>query len=120
MVAAAMTGSRFHKAGAACALAALVASIGCQTPPPRPPGTKRPAKLVTPPRPPPPMAGPPMFAATAIEDLESAETIHYFARHKDGALLVLVRGGKFLARATAADGAPRGAQAADLGAAPSG
>lgn len=120
MVAAAMTGSPFHKAGAACALAALLASIGCQTPPPRPPATRRPAKLVTPPLPPPPKAGPEMFASAAIEGLESAETVHYFARRSDGALLVLVRGGRFLARATAPDGTPRGAQATDIGAAPSG
>ncbi len=61
-----------------------------------------------------------MFTSTPIEDLDDAEALHYFARRKDGALLVIVRGGRFLARATAPDGTPRGAQATDLGPAPSG
>lgn len=61
-----------------------------------------------------------MFNATAIDDLEGPEAVHYFARRADGALLVTVRGDKLVARATAADGTPKSAQPTELGPAPSG
>ena len=107
-------------AGGAFAIAVLAAATGCQTTPPQTSGTRRPPAVRTPPLPPPPMAGPQMFAGAAIDDLEDEEAVHYFARRADGALLVQVRGGRFLARATALDGTPKGDKATDVGAAPTG
>lgn len=99
------------------ALSAALLLGGCtQPPPPRPP--PRPPKLVTPPLPPPPKAGPEMLNAVTIDALDELEAHEFFARRKDGALLVFVRGGRLLSRAAALDGTPKAAQAVDIGAAP--
>ncbi len=103
--------------GGACAVAMLAVTAGCQTPPPQRP-TQRPPPLRTPPLPPPPKAGPEMFGASAIDDLEDEEAVHFFARRPDGSLLVHVKGGRFLARAAALDGTPKADKSTDIGAAP--
>lgn len=109
-----------RRGGAAAAVFTLALAAGCGPVPPKVVMPPRPAKIVTPPA----KTGPKLeggaFAATAIDDIESEANAHYFARQKDGALLVFARGDRFFARAAGLDGAPRGAQAVDIGAAPSG
>ncbi len=102
------------------ALAALAFGAGCKPPPPVAPPPRRPTKLVTPPAPAGPRVGGEVFPSAAIDDLENQEGVHFFARRKDGALLVFSKGGRFFARATGLDGAPRAPQATDIGAAPTG
>jgi hypothetical protein len=116
MVRAAMTRNLAQRAGLLAALAVLA---GCSSPPPaQHPTPQKPTKIVTPDAKPAADAGPPMFAATPIDDLDEADGPHYFARGKDGAMLVVARNGRFFARAAALDGTPKGAAATDIGAAP--
>ncbi len=112
---------RLLRAGALTAgLAALALGAGCTRLPMQAPPPRRPSPLVTPPSPPAPKAGGAVFAATAIDDLENQDGVHFFARRKEGALLVFSKGGRFFARAVGLDGAPRAPQATDIGAAPTG
>ena len=91
---------RLLRAGALTAgLAALALGAGCTRLPMQAPPPRRPSPLVTPPSPPAPKAGGAVFAATAIDDLENQDGVHFFARRKEGALLVFSKGGRFFARA---------------------